>query len=192
MIQGGDPTGTGRGYVTPLSFHYGSIFKCIACQMLIWLFIGSCSYERVTMMLTFDSAFPKSGESIYGGKMEDEITRNLKFTGAGIVAMANSGTPNSNGSQFFITLKPTPWLDNKHTILGRIYRGMGVVQRMGLVATQPDDQERPLHPITIHKASAFIGPPSIPTAGGGDGDEDQNKVSYDDDDDRRPIASRYF
>ena len=65
MVQGGDPTGTGRG-----------------------------------------------GESIYGGKFEDENTRNLKHTGAGVVSMANSG-PNTNGSQFFITLKPTPfWMEN--------------------------------------------------------------------------------
>lgn len=109
MIQGGDPTGTGRG-----------------------------------------------GESIYGGKFEDEITRNLKHTGAGVVSMANSG-PNTNGSQFFITLKPTPWLDGKHTIFGRIYSGMGVIQRMGLVAT--DDGDKPKNPITIHKATPFRGPP---------------------------------
>jgi len=57
----------------------------------------------------------RGGESVYGGKFEDEITRNLKFVGARVVAMANPGTPNSNGSQFFITLKPTPFLDGKHT-----------------------------------------------------------------------------
>jgi len=109
MIQGGDPTGTGRG-----------------------------------------------GESVYGGKFEDEITRNLKHTGAGVVAMANAG-PNTNGSQFYITLKPTPFLDGKHTIFGRIYSGMSVIQRMGMVATDSDD--RPVNPITIHKATPFRGPP---------------------------------
>ena len=97
-----------------------------------------------------------SGESIYGGKFEDEITRNLKHTGAGIVSMANAG-PNTNGSQFFITLKPVPHLDGKHTIFGRIYSGMGVIQRMGMVET--DDQDRPKHPITIHTATPFRGPP---------------------------------
>ena len=109
MVQGGDPTGTGRGR-----------------------------------------------ESIYGGKFNDEITRNLKHTGAGVVSMANSG-PNTNGSQFFITLKAAPFLDGKHTIFGRIYSGMGVIQRMGMVAT--DDQDRPMNPITIHKATPFRGPP---------------------------------
>jgi peptidyl-prolyl cis-trans isomerase-like 1 len=109
MVQGGDPTGTGRG-----------------------------------------------GESIYGGKFEDEITRNLKHTGAGIVSMANAGK-NTNGSQFFITLKPTPFLDGKHTVFGRIYSGMGVVQRMGMVAT--DAEDRPKNQIIVHSAIALRGLP---------------------------------
>eukprot|EP01025_Chloroclados_australasicus_P057415 TRINITY_DN7152_c0_g2_i2.p2 TRINITY_DN7152_c0_g2~~TRINITY_DN7152_c0_g2_i2.p2 ORF type:complete len:195 (-),score=13.52 TRINITY_DN7152_c0_g2_i2:387-971(-) len=102
MIQGGDPSGTGRG-----------------------------------------------GESIYGGKFKDEITRELKFTGAGIVAMANSG-PDTNGSQFFVTLAPTPWLDGKHTIFGRISWGMKVVQRLGLVQT--DRYDRPINEVKIIRA----------------------------------------
>lgn len=98
------------------------------------------------------------GESIYGGKFEDEITRNLKHTGAGIVSMANAG-PNTNGSQFFVTLKSTPFLDGKHTIFGRIYSGMGVIQRMGLVAT--DDEDRPKIDVKIRKATPYVGlPPS--------------------------------
>jgi peptidyl-prolyl cis-trans isomerase-like 1 len=74
--------------------------------------------------------------------------------------MANSGpNTNTNGSQFFITLKSAPWLDNKHTILGRIYSGMGVIQRMGMVGTDKDD--RPKHPITIHKARPHRGIPPV-------------------------------
>ena len=99
----------------------------------------------------------RGGESIYGGKFEDEISRNLKHTGAGVVAMANPGTKDSNGSQFYISLKPLPSLDGKHTIFGRIYSGMGVVRRMGLVPTDKD--ERPMEPIIIHKARSFRGPP---------------------------------
>lgn len=103
MIQGGDPTGTGRG-----------------------------------------------GASIYGEKFEDEIRKDLKHTGAGILSMANSG-PNTNGSQFFITLAPTPWLDGKHTIFGRVSSGMKIVQRLGMVKTDPDD--RPVEDLRIVTAS---------------------------------------
>ncbi|KAF7322273.1 hypothetical protein HMN09_00004700 [Mycena chlorophos] len=102
MIQGGDPTGTGRG-----------------------------------------------GTSIYGQKFEDEINTELRFTGAGILAMANSG-PNTNGSQFFITLAPTPYLDGKHTIFGRVSSGMRVVQRLGAVAV--DTNDRPVEEVKIHKS----------------------------------------
>ncbi|CAO1631025.1 unnamed protein product [Parajaminaea phylloscopi] len=107
MIQGGDPTATGRG-----------------------------------------------GASIYGDKFADEIDPRLRFTGAGILAMANSG-PNTNGSQFFVTLAPTPHLDRKHTIFGRVVEGMSIVQRMGLVATDADD--RPTEDIKILRATTTEG-----------------------------------
>jgi len=105
MIQGGDPSGTGRG-----------------------------------------------GASIWGNKFEDEITRELKHTGAGIVSMANAGK-DTNGSQFFITLAPTPWLDGKNTIFGRVSSGMGVIQRLGNV--QVDSNDRPVEDLTILKAYAL-------------------------------------
>lgn len=63
-----------------------------------------------------------------------DIHPELAFTGAAILAIANSG-PNSNGSQFSITLGPTPYLYNKRTILGRVSSGMRIVQRLGAVAT---------------------------------------------------------
>ena len=91
----------------------------------------------------------RGGSSIYGEKFEDEISSSLKHTGAGILSMANSG-PNTNGSQFFITLAPTPWLDGKHTIFGRVKGGMKIVQRMGLVKTSGDD--RPLEEVKILRA----------------------------------------
>ncbi|KFZ13295.1 hypothetical protein V502_06698 [Pseudogymnoascus sp. VKM F-4520 (FW-2644)] len=91
----------------------------------------------------------RGGSSIYGEKFADEISPDLKHTGAGILSMANSG-PNTNGSQFFITLAPTPWLDGKHTIFGRVTRGLGVLKRMGLVKTGAED--RPVEEVRVLRA----------------------------------------
>ena len=93
----------------------------------------------------------RGGSSIYGSHFDDEISPDLKHTGAGILSMANAG-PNTNGSQFFITLAPTPWLDGKHTIFGRVKSGLGVVKRMGLVRTGKED--RPVEEVRFRSARA--------------------------------------
>ena len=86
------------------------------------------------------------GRSIYGGKFQDEIKRELKHTGAGIVSMANAG-PNTNGSQFFITHKATQFLDGKHTVFGEVTGGQDVVDAIATSPTGPGD--RPAEDITI-------------------------------------------
>ena len=104
MIQGGDPTGTGRG-----------------------------------------------GDSFWGGKFADEIVPSLKHDQPGILSMANAG-PNTNGSQFFITLVATPWLDGKHTIFGKVITGMDVVSAIGKVATsKPGD--KPLKDVVMESVT---------------------------------------
>ena len=80
------------------------------------------------------------GESIYGKTFADEISPSRKFDRAGLLAMANAG-PNTNGSQFFITLVPTPWLNGRHTIFGEVVSGKEVVEAIGKVeTTKPGDK----------------------------------------------------
>lgn len=79
------------------------------------------------------------GESIWGRDFEDEIVPSLKFDRPGLVAMANAG-PGTNGSQYFITTAACPWLNGKHTIFGRVVRGMEVVRDIESTATGPMDK----------------------------------------------------
>lgn len=68
------------------------------------------------------------GESIYGNKFPDENFL-LKHTTPGLLSMANSG-PNSNGSQFFITFVPCPWLDGKHVVFGKVIEGLQLLKTL--------------------------------------------------------------
>lgn len=95
------------------------------------------------------------GKSLWGKSFNDEIVPQLVFDKEGLLAMANSG-PNTNGSQFFITLAPTTWLNGHHTIFGKVIKGMDVVKAIGKVAKNKSDgplKDVVMESVTIEKRS---------------------------------------
>ena len=90
------------------------------------------------------------GASLWGKEFNDEVNPSVTFDRKGLLAMANSG-PNTNGSQFFITTIPTPWLDMKHTLFGEVIKGYDVVER--IENCEVDSYDKPLEDQKIIKAS---------------------------------------
>lgn len=89
------------------------------------------------------------GESIWGKPFADECSSTVKFDKPGLLAMANRG-PNTNGSQFFITTVPTPWLNMRHTIFGQVTKGYEIVKK--IEESKTDTRDKPLESIQIVKA----------------------------------------
>lgn len=89
------------------------------------------------------------GESKWGKSFEDEFKPNIVFDRAGILAMANRGA-NTNGSQFFITVAPTTWLNGRHTIFGEVIEGFDTLKK--IENTKTGARDKPVEDIKILKA----------------------------------------
>ena len=112
-------------------------------------FYNGLIFHRVIDGFMIQGGDPKgNGSGGPGYTIRDEFNSSLRHSAAGILSMANAG-PNTGGSQFFITLAATPWLDNKHAVFGKVVEGLDVVQAIGKVKTGP--QDKPVTDVVIKK-----------------------------------------
>ena len=116
-------------------------------QMTQRPFYDGLTFHRVMPNFMIQGGCPLStGTGGPGYQFEDEFADELRFDQVGRLAMANAG-PSTNGSQFFITVAPTPWLNNHHTIFGQVTEGQDMVTKISLA--QRDRRDKPVKPVVI-------------------------------------------
>ena len=119
-------------------------------------FYDGVKFHRVVENFMIQGGCPEgTGGGGPGYTIEDEFHPELRHEDEGILSMANAG-PNTGGSQFFVTLVPTPWLDDRHAVFGKVVEGIEVVREIG--AAETDLTDLPLEEVVIERITTGDAP----------------------------------